>query len=684
MRKPFNLRVPLLMAAALCAGIVYSTVLAYFRLSGIYILIPVLIVLAACITVAIIKGDVSKPLIIIGVIAFFLIGAVYLFAKYSEFNEAAVLQSVAVRVSGKVDEAGVTSAGKRYLILSDVTVNGEAVKGRIAAYLSENAGEYCRRGYTVNFYTQLEKQNFIEFGSVGYNACRGVKYICTVGGGMKSTYGFDLFGEINYALEKALFNNLDGETAAVCYAMLTGNTDAISGGTISAFRNGGIAHIFAVSGLHIGVLYGALTFILKKLRVNRYASTVVRIAVIFLYSGVCLFSPSSVRALVMCSVAAASGCFHRKHDSLNALALAVVILLLINPLYLYGVGFVLSFAAVLGIILLSRNLGRLFGFLPKKLSDALSAGLSAQVAVIPVQLTSFGYISVAGLVLNFIFIPLISALYILLFICACVSVLVPVSAGFLLPCAATPVSLIINVVTECGFENAVVSGNFGNLIYIPFALLFIGCSDKFNLRPLWRASYPVACALLVMITVVTVGASRSFATVEFNSGYRGGSVKIRTDSGTVLVVTENFEKRSGVSTDADVLIVLGDNGGFAAVTAIGADYDKVYMCGSTFPLPYLYGMNVEYSDSFTACGVAFDFYGDVLTADVCGTKISLVRSDGEYGAGSTGSDFELYCYRNEGAVLQTKGGDYALDICGTLRYEISVAGYNLSGIIPKE
>ena len=684
MNKPFNMRLPVLFAASLCAGILFSTVLIYFRLSEIFILIPTVIALAACVPVAIIKGGVRKPLIIVSAAVFFVVGAVYLYSQYVAFAVGGVLDGVTVRVSGKVTDTGVTSGGIDYIILSGVTVNGEKIGGKVAAYLTDSAGGYCRRGYTVEFYTELEKQNFIEFGAVGYNACRGVKYICTVAGGMKSTWRFDLFGEINHAFERTLFDNLDGETAAVCYAMLTGNTDAISEGTLSSFRYGGIAHVFAVSGLHIGVIYGALSFIFKRTGVNRYASTVIKIVVIFLYSGVCLFSPSSVRALVMCSVSATAGCFHRKRDSLNSLASAAVILLLINPLYLYGVGFVLSFAAVLGILLLSKNISKLFGFLPKKPANALSVGLSAQISTFPVQLTSFGYISAAGLILNLIFIPLISVLYVLLFICACVSAVIPAVSGALTTFAAAPIELVVNLVATCGFENAIISGDFSNWLYVPFALFFIGCTDKLNLRAFRRAALVSAFAVILAVSAFAVNVKGRYAVVQFDAGYSGGSVTVTTGQGTVLIVTENFKMRSNVSVSADVLVVLGDYDSISTVTALGAEYDQVYMRGDAFPLPYLGETPIKYSDSFTACGIKFSYYRNTLTADVYGTKIALMEGGGAYRAGLTRSDFELYCYRNEGAVLNTRGGGYALDICGAMRYEISGMGYNSCQLVPKE
>ncbi len=677
MKKPLNVRLPVLFAASLCAGIVYSTVLAYFRLNGIFILIPSLVVFAACIPVALIKGGASKPLIIISAAAIFLVGAIYMYAKYLSFSSTEVLEGVLVKVSGKVDETCVTSNGNRYLVISDVTVNGEKIRGKIAAYLTESVAADCRRGYTVNFYSQLNKQDFIAFGEISYNANRGIKYICTVTD-LNSSYRFDLFGEINHAVESALYNNLDGETAAVCFAMFTGNTDGISAGTLSSFRNGGIAHVFAVSGLHIGVIYAALSFVFKKCGVNRYVSTAVRIAFIALYSGVCLFSLSSVRALVMCSVSAIAGCFHRKHDSLNALALAAIILLLINPLYLFGVGFALSFSAVLGIILLGKNIRRLLGFMPEKCAGALSAGISAQVATVPVQLTSFGYISAAGLFLNLVFVPLVSVLYVLLFICTALSVMMPYLSGALLHLAAVPIQFTVNIVTACGFENAVISGRFSNLVYLPFALLVTGLTDKLNLRPLFRTA--LVCTFIVsLILTAAVSVPRgAYAKAEFNSGYSGGSVCIKTEEGTVLVVTSNF--RGGSDARADVLVVLGYDDELSAVISLDGEYGIVYMRGSAFPLP-----SVICADSFTACGIRFEYGDNCVTADVYGTEVALVYDQsGSYSAGATGCPLEVYCYKNDGAVLYAEGGSFALDYCGAMTIEISGAGYYPLHAIPRE
>ncbi len=684
MNKPFNMRLPVLFAASLCAGIVYSTVLAYFRIEGIFIFIPALTAFAACVPVAIFKGGASKPLIIIFAALFFLAGAIYMYAKYLSFVSADVVEGIFVNVNAVVEEVGETASGSKYLILSRVSVNGEKINGKIAAYLTETTVGYCRRGYTVDIYVQLTKQNFIEYGSVGYNAVRNVRYVCTAGGNLNAAYRFNLFGEINYALENSLYSNLDKETAAVCLAMLTGNTDGISAGTLSSFRNGGIAHIFAVSGLHIGVIYGVFTFVFNKAGVNRFVSTAVRIAVISLYSGVCLFSPSSVRALIMCSVSAAAGCFHRKHDGLNALAVAAVVILLINPLYIYGVGFVLSFAAVSGILFLGNNFKRIFSFLPKKLASAISVGCSVQIATFPVQLTSFSYVSAAGLALNLLFIPLVSALYVMLFFCAVISAAIPAVGSVALNFSALPISFVINVVTYFGFENAVISGSAGHLIYLPFAVFIVGFSDKFNIRALYRTAAAFSVILLFICLVFATSVKSGCAIAEFGSGYSGGSVKIATDKGTVLVITENFRRRSNEDYGADAVVVLGGDDSLSAVIGLGERYKYVYVRGGVFYYPELGGSTVIACDSFTACGVDFVFCETALKANVYGTEISLVYENGFYNAGQSGSELELYCYGQNGGVLYDGKCDYLPDICGAMRYAITYTGYRLQNVVPRE
>lgn len=686
MKKPFNLRLPVLSAAALAAGITFSATLAYFGLSGIYIFIPAAISLAACVPVAIFFKSASKPLIFIFAALLFLVGAMYAYGKCCAFIQPSVPADIAVGVTGRVEEVGETSGEKIYLIVGNVKADGAPLGGKLIAYLGENAGEYCRRGYTVSFSSVLAKEELFDGGAFSYRATRNIRYYCTVVGGLQSEYGFSLFGEINEALRGALFDNLDGETAAVCYAMLTGNTEAVSEGTLQSFRNGGIAHVFAVSGLHIGVIYGALSLILGKIKLNRGISAAVKIAVITLYAGVCGFSPSSVRALVMCSTSAISSCVYRKYDGWNSLSIAAVILLILNPLKLFGAGFTLSFAAVTGIILLSSNLKRAFGFLPAKLRSGLSVSLSAQFATAPALVASFGYVSAAGLFLNVIFVPVISLLYAILFVCATIGAFVPFIASHVLPAAVLPLQLTVNFITSCGFDNAIVSAGAGNWLFVPFIAVTIALSDKFNFgrKLFWRGAVIVAALLSVMITSVA-RSGKAATSVTFGSGYAGGSVLIKTDCGAVLVITDNY-RSDVVPVGVSALVVLGDEDNLSAVLALGGVFGEIYVRASAAPVSGIGPSEIIYSDDFEACGVAFSFDGGALVARTEGVSVVVVREEygAAYGSQLRPADFNLYCYGTDGAVLFAEDKDFDLSFCGDMRYEIVNGAVRPSYVIPKE
>ena len=144
---------------------------------------------------------------------------------------------------------------------------------------------------------------------------------------------------------------------------------------------------------------------------------------ILFYAGVCGFTLSSLRAAVMCAVSVCAKLACKKYDGLNSLSIAVIIILIITPTSLFSVGFQLSVCAAGGIIALSKNFAKPFKNkkLPKKLVNAVSVSLSAQVATFPVLLVNFGYVSGAGLLLNVLILPLLSVIFIIIFLCTFIS-----------------------------------------------------------------------------------------------------------------------------------------------------------------------------------------------------------------------------------------------------------------------
>ncbi len=686
MKKPVNLRLPVLYAAVLSAGILFSTLAKYFGFDTVWLFLPVGLMLCSSIITGVIYKKPYPVFVLFSAAAVFAIGALYTAVLIFNYCDTEVYIDSAVRVLGTVKEAGLTSKGTRFIVIDNVTFGDTPVKGRLVAYFLENAGDYCRRGYNVSFYSQPELLPFISQGTVNYNAAQGIKYYCIVAGGLQSHYAFSLFGEIAYAIENLLYDNTGGETASVAIALLTGNSDMISSGTIAAFRGGGIAHVFAVSGLHVGVVYGILTFVLKKTPLNAYLSAAIRIIFIFLFAGVCNFTPSSLRAAVMCSVTALASCLHSRYDSLNGISIAAIVILLINPLSMFEAGFALSFGAATGIILLYHNFYRILSFIPPKVRSGVASGWSAQFATIPVLLSSFGYISWAGIILNLVFIPLISAFYVLLFASTVLCLIFPFCAPVLMYVSATPLEFLINVIVSSGLDNAIISGSFGYWIFIPFIVFGVALSDKFNLT--LRARGVIAgLTLTAVVCSATVPPYGKGSSVSFAAGYKGGYATVNNSQGSVLIVTQNVEGvPEYVLENSDVLVIVGDDEVLAAMIDLDGSFGKVYLRGSSAYVPPLGDYNVEYCDSFTECGIEFEYEGNALYFQSDGVRFAFAFADkgDTYGQLPESCSLCLYSYANHDPILFTQNGSYNLSFCGDISYNASYGSLMPRYVIPKE
>ena len=686
MKKLFNIRLPLSYAVTLVAGIVLATIVEYFKFSSLWALLPVGLALCACAIYGIKFKNFGSVALLISVIAVFAVGFIYTRVLIFNYCNKDVFVDSAVMIYGRVSEVGLTSKGTRFIVLENVRFGQTAVNGKLIAYFLENAGEYCRRGYEVSLYSQPEAFSFISSGSVNYYAACGVKYSCVVAGSIKANYGFSLFGEIAYRIEQMLYANLDGETASVALALLTGNADLISSGTIAAFRGGGIAHVFAVSGLHIGVIYAALTAVLKRTPLNRYVSAAIRIAFIFLFAGVCNFTPSSVRAAIMCSVTATASCLQRRYDALNGVSIAAIIILLINPLSLFEVGFALSFSAVLGILFLHRNFYSLLRFLPKKLRKGVSTGWSAQFATIPVLASSFNSISWAGIILNLVFIPLISAYYVALFAVTVICGILPFCAPTLMSVTAVPLQFLMNLIVSSGVENAVIYGNFSTWIYVPFIILTLALTDKINLKSGVRCA-AVGLTFLIVLCLSVTHSYGNGTSISFSSATDGGYAYLSNAQGSVLIVTQNVDGvPEYVTQNADTLIIVGVDETLNTMINLSGGYDKVYLKAGTGAMPSLGNYSVTYADEFCECGIEFRFEGNALYADCGGVAIAFAYDDKgeEYGKLPEKYNLCMYAYANNAPVLFTENDSYDLSYCGKMRYNVSYGRLTKECITPKE
>lgn len=181
-------------------------------------------------------------------------------------------------------------------------------------------------------------------------------------------------------------------------AVLLGEKDLLDNQQQRIYRETGIAHIFAVSGLHVGIIFVVMNKIFSRLRTA--FRTPILLCFLWSYATITGFSPSVMRATVLISLLAAAPILNRKYDSLSAIGTAAFLFLSINPMLLLHIGFQLSFAAALSIALLYLPIYKRINTIPKALRQLLAASVAAQLGTMPIIAYHFNLVSSVAILLN--------------------------------------------------------------------------------------------------------------------------------------------------------------------------------------------------------------------------------------------------------------------------------------------
>lgn len=197
-------------------------------------------------------------------------------------------------------------------------------------------------------------------------------------------------------------------SAALLAGLLLGERSALPREIDESFRRAGVYHILAVSGFNVALLAGAVFGGLAMCGVPRRGAAGAAAVVLVGFALVVGGQPSVLRATVMGLLLLAALLLDRESQLPNALALAVLALLLWRPGDLWEPGFQLSFAATAGIVYLGPNLMAwlIAHGAPAWFAAAVAVSLGAQAAVTPLMLTHFNQLSLIGVVANLLVVPL--------------------------------------------------------------------------------------------------------------------------------------------------------------------------------------------------------------------------------------------------------------------------------------
>jgi competence protein ComEC len=221
-------------------------------------------------------------------------------------------------------------------------------------------------------------------------------------------------------------------------AMLVASRHLIPKQLRELFVKTGTVHILSVSGLHVAIISAILFFLLKAFCLSRKASSVIIILFLAIYVVLAQERAPILRASIMITIYLLSYILDRDFDIYTALSLAGIIILLINPMQIFGAGFILSFSCIFSLVYLTPKLEALFthrlkesaspvaGRYVSKISQYIKKLLFASTAVFigvwPITAIYFKIISPVSIVANIFVVPLLGVILSLSIALACVPV----------------------------------------------------------------------------------------------------------------------------------------------------------------------------------------------------------------------------------------------------------------------
>jgi competence protein ComEC len=206
------------------------------------------------------------------------------------------------------------------------------------------------------------------------------------------------------------------QEAGLALALLIGYKDDLDRDLLQAYSNTGVVHVIAISGLHLGLIYALLNLACRPFRrskAGKYAAAVVSICGLWLFTLLAGAAPSVLRSAVMFTAIVVGNCVSKKTPLINNLAASAFILLCVDPYWLWDLGFILSYTALLSIAVFNKPVYQLF-VVKNKIADAIwklnAVTLSAQILTMPVIIYNFGQFPNLFLLTNFIAVPLSSVI----------------------------------------------------------------------------------------------------------------------------------------------------------------------------------------------------------------------------------------------------------------------------------
>lgn len=473
--------------------------------------------------------------------------------KPVSYIDYSVFKGKEITVEGKVYKKEIVrQADDSVMVLYLKLTSGEGLKQKekkVICYLKSGEIE-PEMGSTVSLIGKLSNferaSNPGQFDAYSYYQISGISYRLNQASILAKSTNYNILTQTLYQIRGffsgKLSENLPEKEASVMQTVLLGEKGGIDKELKALYQRNGIAHILAISGLHISLLGMGMYKLLRKCGVPMKIAAVSSTVIMFFYCVMTGFSVSAVRAVIMFTLHMAAVLAERTYDMLTAAAVAAVLLLFSQPLYLRYSGFAFSFGCVLGIgmVIPALTEGK------HKWHPAVKGLLGSfgmMVITLPIYLWFYYQFPVYSVLLNLLILPLMSFLMAagLLLMVSCI----------LCPPVSWPFVFLIKGILVI-YENAcrICDGLPGNLltpgkprtwqiaIYLFLLIMLVFIKKKINMAVRWGIA--IVSILFVIIPI------RGGLKITFLDVGQGDCICIESERGKSYLVDGGSSNVSSV------------------------------------------------------------------------------------------------------------------------------------------
>lgn len=393
------------------------------------------------------------------------------------------------------------------------------------------SGEYQEPNKARN-YKGFDYKNYLKINKI-YGIIRVDLYTNIIIKHQKNLSNFKLLiHKIREKLKQNIQELLTKETYALGIGILIGDNSRINEKIVEDFKNSNLSHMLAVSGAHINYVVLTVSILFTKKRAGIKAQRVVTIMMMLFFMELTQMTSSVVRAGISCIIYMLASLLYRKADVINAMAISILLILLNNPFKLFDIGFQLSYAGTLGIILFCKLINiPIKNKLLKYLKDSIIISISANIFIIPIMMYQFNTISLTFILSNLLAGPLLGISIILEIIVLLISFMsINIAA---IPAKVLNILLILIINIANWFSNIEISKIY---VITPKIISIVAYYLICAAIILKQKNRKIIVIIMLTVLIINLFPTPNKLRINFIDVGQGDSTLIRTETNKVILI----------------------------------------------------------------------------------------------------------------------------------------------------